>query len=194
MSVTDDDVIRRRLLIDGDGGLDDKRINNLLKSYIKWCNSSETDEENDATYQRLMSTVAQCEFTMEKSLLVYEMNLREQANYGKLNRQIEEKITQAMDKIAECKNELIEAKTIRRNRQEYDNLAAVIQKQPDRQTSMKKLQELEDGLTQLKTTKEKLEQKLDLRRKQFHVLLSSIHELQRILEDDNADESDMETS
>lgn len=43
---------------------------------------------SDATYQRLMSTVAQCEFTMEKSLLVYEMNLREQANYGKLNRQI----------------------------------------------------------------------------------------------------------
>lgn len=29
----------------------------------------------------------------------------------------EEKITEAMDKIAECKNELIEAKTIRRNRQ-----------------------------------------------------------------------------
>ena len=39
-----DDVIRKRLLIDGDGGGDERRLNALMKLYIKWCNSSETDK------------------------------------------------------------------------------------------------------------------------------------------------------
>lgn len=40
-----DEVIRKRLLIDGDGAGDDRRINLLLKSFTKWCNSPGTPEE-----------------------------------------------------------------------------------------------------------------------------------------------------
>lgn len=40
-----DEVIRKRLLIDGDGAGDDRRINVLLKSVTKWCNSTGTPEE-----------------------------------------------------------------------------------------------------------------------------------------------------
>ena len=40
-----DEVIKKRLLIDGDGGNDDKRLNNLIKTFIRWCNSSESSEE-----------------------------------------------------------------------------------------------------------------------------------------------------
>lgn len=41
-----EDVIRRRLLIDGDGTGDDRRLNVLLKTMIKWFNSNdETPEE-----------------------------------------------------------------------------------------------------------------------------------------------------
>lgn len=40
-----EDVIRRRLLIDGDGTGDDRRLNVLLKTLIKWCNSSDESPE-----------------------------------------------------------------------------------------------------------------------------------------------------
>ena len=40
-----DDIIRRRLLIEGDGGNDDRKISTLLKTFIKWCNSKESQEE-----------------------------------------------------------------------------------------------------------------------------------------------------
>lgn len=40
-----DEVIRKRLLIDGDGAGDDRRINVLLKSFIKWCHSNVAPEE-----------------------------------------------------------------------------------------------------------------------------------------------------
>lgn len=40
-----DEVIRKRLLIDGDGAGDDRRINVLLKSFTKWCNTPGSPEE-----------------------------------------------------------------------------------------------------------------------------------------------------
>ena len=40
-----DDIIKRKLLIEGDGGNDDRRINSLLKTFIKWCQSSESTDE-----------------------------------------------------------------------------------------------------------------------------------------------------
>ena len=40
-----DEVIRKRLLIDGDGAGDDRRINVLLKSFTKWCTSPNAPEE-----------------------------------------------------------------------------------------------------------------------------------------------------
>lgn len=39
-----DEVIRKRLLIDGDGAGDDRRINLLVKSFIKWCNSGSQED------------------------------------------------------------------------------------------------------------------------------------------------------
>ncbi|KAL3851654.1 hypothetical protein ACJMK2_015383 [Sinanodonta woodiana] len=192
MSVNDDEIIKKRLLIDGDGGNDDKRITNLLKTLIRWCHSSESDEESRLTCQRMLATLAQCEHTMEKSATVYHMNLKEQVNYDNLSREIEEKIQAAMEKINECKNELQQAKRIRKHRQEYDALAKVIQQHPDRQDTMKKLESLDKELAVLDGTKESLEHKLDMRRKQFHVLIAAIHELQSVIEEDEKT-SEMDT-
>ena len=40
-----DKIIKRKLLIDGDGLGDDRRINIMLKTFLKWCSSNESDEE-----------------------------------------------------------------------------------------------------------------------------------------------------
>ena len=49
-----DDVIRRRLLIDGDGTGDDRRLNVLLKTLIKWCKSTDEkpEERLESQYKR----------------------------------------------------------------------------------------------------------------------------------------------
>uniref|UniRef100_A0A8U7P8M5 THO complex subunit 7 n=1 Tax=Corvus moneduloides TaxID=1196302 RepID=A0A8U7P8M5_CORMO len=180
-AVTDDEVIRKRLLIDGDGAGDDRRINLLVKSFIKWCNSG-SQEEGYSQYQRMLSTLSQCEFSMGKTLLVYDMNLREMENYEKIYKDIENSIAAAHEKISECKKQILQAKRIRKNRQEYDALAKVIQHHPDRHETLKQLEALGKELQNLSHIKENVEDKLELRRKQFHVLLSTIHELQQTLE------------
>ncbi|KAJ1131028.1 hypothetical protein NDU88_009371 [Pleurodeles waltl] len=181
-AVTDDDVIRKRLLIDGDGAGDDRRINLLVKSFVKWCHSD--SEDGDVPYQQMLATVSQCEFAMGKALLVYNMNLRETLNYEELYADIDSSIAAAREKISDCKRQILQAKRIRKNRQEYDSLAKVIQNHPDRHETLRQLEGLGEDLRRLTQTKSDTEDRLELKRKQFHVLLSTIHELQQTLEND----------
>lgn len=146
----------------------------------------------------MLATLSQCEFSMGKTLLVYDMNLREMENYEKIYTDIENNIAAAHEKIAECKKQILQAKRIRKNRQEYDALAKVIQNHPDRHETLKQLDALGKELQHLSHIKDSVEDKLELRRKQFHVLLSTIHELQQTLESDEkraeeSQETQMET-
>ncbi|XP_014296045.1 THO complex subunit 7 homolog [Microplitis mediator] len=187
--MSDEEVIRRRLLVDGDGIGDDRRINMLLKSFIKWANNPEVD---NTLHERILATLAQCEFAQKKSRLVSTMSQDELKNYEKLSKDIEVEIEQAKRDIETTKAELQEAKQIRKNRIEYDVLAKVINEQPDRKETNLKLETLKQELGFLKEKSEQLEHKLEMRRKQFHVLISSIHSLQEML--DESDEEIMDVS
>lgn len=189
-AVSEDQIIRSRLLIDGDGAGDDRRINVLLKGFTKWCSTPGDAPEDGLThYQRMLGILAQCEFSMGKTLMVYDMNLREMENYEETYANIERSIAAAHEKIAECKKEIQRAKRIRKNHQEYDAMARVIQQHPDRQQTVQQLQALDEELQQLSDTNESVDAKLELRKKQFHVLLSTIQELQQTLEDDDKSDS-----
>ncbi|XP_014613551.1 PREDICTED: THO complex subunit 7 homolog isoform X2 [Polistes canadensis] len=176
----DEDVIRRRLLIDGDGTGDDRRINMLLKSFIKWINSPDVD---NTLHERMLSQLAQCEFAQRKSRLVSNMSQEELKSYSNLSNDIEVQIEEAKKEIEKTKIELNEAKRVRKNRIEYDVLAKVINEQPDRLETNEKLAALRQELGSLKEKSEQLEHKLEMRRKQFHVLISSIHSLQEMLDE-----------
>ncbi|XP_058424571.1 THO complex subunit 7 homolog [Diceros bicornis minor] len=180
--MTEDEVIQKHLLIDGDGTGDDRRINLLVKSFIKWCNSG-SQEEGYSQYQRTLSTLSQGEFSVGKTLLVYDMNLREMENYEKIYKEIECSTAGAHEKIAECKKQIPPAKQIRKNRQEYDALAKVIQHHPDRHETLQELEAPGKELEHLSHIKESVEDKLELRQKQFP-FLSTVHELQQTLEND----------
>ncbi|XP_076294877.1 THO complex subunit 7 isoform X1 [Lasioglossum baleicum] len=184
-----EEVIRRRLLIDGDGTGDDRRINMLLKSFIKWVSNPDVD---NTLHERMLSQLAQCEFAQKKSRLVSNMSQDELKSYEMLSQEIEIQIEEAKSDIEKTKAELQEAKRVRKNRIEYDVLAKVINEQPDRVETNLKLATLREELGRLKEKSEQLEHKLEMRRKQFHVLISSIHSLQGML--DECDEEIMDVS
>ncbi|KAH0540457.1 THO complex subunit 7 homolog [Cotesia glomerata] len=187
--MSDEEVIRRRLLVDGDGIGDDRRINMLLKSFIKWANNPDVD---NTLHERILASLAQCEFAQKKSRFMSAMSQDELKNYKKLYDDIGTEIEQAKQDIETTKAELQEAKQIRKNRIEYDVLAKVINEQPNRKETNLKLETLNQELGFLKEKSEQLEHKLEMRRKQFHVLISSIHSLQEML--DESDEEIMDVS
>ncbi|XP_028410858.1 THO complex subunit 7 homolog isoform X2 [Dendronephthya gigantea] len=187
MASTDDDVFRKRLLIDGEGAGDDRKIQTLLKTFLKWFNDTEGSEnDRNILYNKMLILLSQCDFNIGKTLQVHEMNQREMKNYRKRYEEIEKSIKVANEQISECKKELEEAKTIRKHRQEYDSLARVIAKEPNRKETTRQIESLDKEVQSMKETQETLVTKLELRKKQFHLLIHTIHELQEMLEDSSS--------
>ena len=73
---TEDEIIRKRLLVDGDGvSNDDRRINSIVKTFVKWCNSKDGDEDDsDSEHQKTLFSLEQCEFSFAKTQMIMDMN------------------------------------------------------------------------------------------------------------------------
>uniref|UniRef100_U5EWJ7 Putative mrna processing n=1 Tax=Corethrella appendiculata TaxID=1370023 RepID=U5EWJ7_9DIPT len=180
--MSDEEVIKRRLLIDGDGTGDDRRLNVLLKTFIKWCNSTDSTENCQTIQDRMLAQLAQCEFAMKKSDFSANMMKQELKNYSAISETIETGIELAKQQIEQSKESLILAKKIRKNRMEYDVLAKIIQQQPDRKNTINELETLKNDLNQLEEKRKDLDNKLEMKKKEFTVLMRSIMELQNKLE------------
>ncbi|XP_049548801.1 THO complex subunit 7 homolog [Anopheles darlingi] len=176
--MSDEEVIKRRLQIDGDGTGDDRRLNDLLKTFIKWCNSNDAPENNQAMYDRLLAQLAQCEFDRKKSDFYAKVMEQELKNYAAISDAIESGIETAKTQIDQSKHNLVLAKKIRKNRMQYDVLAKIINQQPDRKETVKQLELLKEELDMLKEQKADLERQLGQKKKDFNVLMRSIVELQ----------------
>lgn len=190
-----EEVIRRRLLIDGDGTGDDRRLNVLIKSIIKWSNATEeTAPEKQLSFDKMLAQLCQCEFALKRSLLLNETNSRQMEKYKALQSKLEEKIKEVKVTIEESKNNLAQAKVLKQNRMMYDLMAQSIEKHPARSVTNKCLENLKAELQELHEEQKQLEQKLDMKRKQFFVLVSSANSLRAMLEEMNDTEDAMNNS
>ncbi|XP_020897929.2 THO complex subunit 7 homolog, partial [Exaiptasia diaphana] len=72
----------------------------------------------------------------------------------------EESIAHAYSEINDCKQELQQAKRIRKNRQEYDALAQGIAKHPERQETLRQIEDLDKELKEQTEIKESLASKV----------------------------------
>ncbi|VVC28171.1 Hypothetical protein CINCED_3A005005 [Cinara cedri] len=190
--MNDEEVIGRKLLIDGDGIGDDRRLNILLKSYLKWCNTKYTDPfESQKVMEKMLVHLNLCEHAMKKSQAVSRMNVEEMLMYDNMSSEIDHNIKNTKTEIDYAKEELKKAKTVRRNRMEYDVLAKLIIQHPPRTDTAKRLDDLKDELQALKMTKNEINQKLDKRRKQLHVLMASLNDLTDSLDENGSLSEDM---
>ncbi|XP_050430583.1 THO complex subunit 7 homolog [Adelges cooleyi] len=190
--MNDEEVIWRKLLIDGDGIGDDRRLNILLKSYLKWCNTKYNDPiESHKVMEKMFVHLNLCEHAMKKSQAISQMNAQEMLIYDDMSSEIDHNIDNTKLEIECAKEELKKAKTIRRNRMEYDVLAKLIIQHPPRTETAKRLDDLKDELQALKMTRYELNQKLDKRKKQMHVLMSTLNDLTDSLDDNGSLSEDM---
>ncbi|XP_014253977.1 THO complex subunit 7 homolog [Cimex lectularius] len=187
--MNEEEIIKKRLLVDGDGAGDDRRINLLLKQFQQWCADDEADVK--LTRDHLLSQVNKCEYAFLKSRLTATMAEAEVENYEFISKQIEQEIERVKEEIVKTKEDFKEAKVIRKNRLEYEVLAKVINEQQDRKETNEKLEKLRSELETLEVKYNQLESKLDMRRKQFHVLFASLHQLQVLLDEDDNDENNL---
>lgn len=171
-------------MIDGDGTGDDRRLNVLIKTIIKWSNSTdESPAEKQIIFDKMLGQLCQCEFALKRSLLLSKTNTKQLEKYHTLQDKLEEKIQEVKLLIEESKNNLAQAKVLKQNRMMYDLMAQSIEQHPARKDTNQRLENLKAELHQLREEQKSLEQKLDLKRKQFFVLVSSANMLKEMLDE-----------
>lgn len=141
----------------------------------------------------MLYQLSQCEFAVKRSQLLTSTSKMQLEDYKKLQNKLENNIIDVKESIEESKKDLAKAKVLKQNRMMYDLLAQSIKEQPARKDTDKKLADLEAELKELREESTSLEQRLDLRRKQFHVLVSSANQLRAMLDDMKNDDA-MNTS
>lgn len=141
----------------------------------------------------MLGQLTQCEFAVKKSLLSSKMISQELESYENSCDSIKSNIETVKSHLNAALEDLKKAKTVRKNKMEYDILAKVIKEQPDRKETDNRLKELQNDLSALEDRSKQLEKKLDMRRKQFYVLISSANQLRELL-DSSEIEDMMDTS
>lgn len=187
----DDEIIKKKLLIDGDGIGDDKRINLFLKNFIKWCDQrgpavNEGDEqqqtvnyqEESLNYEKMMALTGQCEHALNKSIMIQEVNQLEMDYYDELALKIQDTIEQTHIKIEELKSLLENAKLVKKNKLIYDNHAEVIFQHPARQQTIKLIEQINSEIKRLNEIKQILDANFESKKSQFKVLLDNLNELE----------------
>uniref|UniRef100_A0A183SB95 THO complex subunit 7 homolog n=1 Tax=Schistocephalus solidus TaxID=70667 RepID=A0A183SB95_SCHSO len=159
-------------LIEGESGNDDRRFTLLLKNFLRWVSCDESEEDS----------VSQCENAMEQALLIQSMNFEQSQKYDELLEEIKQATEDTKLKILGSREKLKEAKVIRKNRQEYHNLAKIINEHPNRKETLCKISKLKEQLTGLQRINEKYDETILLRKKQFHLFLVALRGLQKLVD------------
>ncbi|XP_045605637.1 THO complex subunit 7 homolog [Procambarus clarkii] len=186
----DEEIIRRRLMIDGDGTGDARVMMMFMKHFIKWCSTDDSPQESQNQHDRLLTQLAAIEHSSLKWRSIVDMNREEIQHYELLREETNTNVKEACIAIGAAKQELEEARQVRRNRLEYDALARLIKEHPPRSDTANKLAHLTQQLHSLKSKRDQLEEKVGLRRKQLHVLVTSLHQLKQTLLLDNSPSRD----
>lgn len=90
-TLVEDDIIKKRLLIEGDSGNEDRLINKLTKNFVKWVTSvqvadikngdAESDENTELLHEQMMISLSHAEFGLLRNHFIHDMNKMEQDNY-----------------------------------------------------------------------------------------------------------------
>lgn len=124
------------------------------------------------------------EIPLLKSKAIVEANVREKDNFNELKDEMNRQIAQAQVDIEDLKKQLEESKVERRHKEECEAIRKLIAVQPPRSETQKVLSELEKEIAALDAENTAGSRLLELRKKQFSLLLQVVDELQNTIEED----------
>ncbi|TYZ64985.1 hypothetical protein PybrP1_005777 [[Pythium] brassicae (nom. inval.)] len=188
----EDVVIRRRLLT---------RTSTLGKTGLKKCaeglltlldDLADESVDPDACKQgmdALFWEMEQLEFEASKTDILSFTSQRELEAYETLNADIDASIDKVAKEIEELKSTVREEKTVRAYKEEYESIARVVNELPSRKDIAAEAAVEEKRSSDAVETIKAVDGKLELRHKQFALLLGTIQNLKATLDED-ADEDE----
>ncbi|KAH7488801.1 hypothetical protein PRIC1_007043 [Phytophthora ramorum] len=183
----DDAVIRRRLLTRtstvGKTGLK-KCADTLLTLVDLLADESVDDVTCKHEMDALLWELEQLEFEAQKTDIWNYTCDRELEEYETLNAEIDTSIAKADKEIEELKVKVHVERTVRAYKEEYESIARVINELPSRKEIEAEIQGQNKRLEEATAAIEAVDSKLDLRTKQFALLMNTIQNLKATLDED----------
>ena len=99
---------------------------------------------------------------------------------------MDQRIEESRLEITRVKEDLVKAKIVRKNRMEYDPIVARIKELPTRAESLEKIDKMKSLADRLREKIDELDGRLEQRRQQFQALVTQVHELNHMLNEDEA--------
>ena len=104
---------------------------------------------------------------------------------------MDETIAQVSQEIDALKSRLIQERTLRGYKEEYENIARVVSTLPPRAELSSAIEKERETLHVVQQNLDQATARLDTRSKQFDLLIRTIHDLQKTLQEDVRNEHDM---
>jgi len=161
-------------------------INKCMKNFVLMCEAIKngTTTEGEASYNEILKELDFYEFSIAKTELTVEAYEGDKKNYEKLFQLKEQQIAKVVLEIQELKEQLEREKQERKYKEEYEALAKIINAFPTRESSEKEIAKLNEELRELEGGGSSIQLQFEVRSKQLQLLLFSVDELQRELEEE----------
>ncbi|CAL1381334.1 unnamed protein product [Linum trigynum] len=184
----DDMIIKHRLLTRTTTTRGEPPLKKLQKKFSTFIIEAGKEEDNHSDCLRLSKAFLQelntFEIPLLKSKAVIDANIKEKENFNDLKKEINKQILQAQDDIEDLKKLLEESKIERQHKEECEAIRKLIAMQPPRSETQKVITELEKEIVALETENTVGSRLLELRKKQFALLLHVVDELQNTIDED----------
>lgn len=184
----DDAVIRQRLLTRTTTTRGEPPLKKLIKKFTALAGEIEKDDskysECEKLYRSFLQELATFELPLLKTKAVIDANRREQENFKELHVELNQQIAQAQQDIEDLKVQLELAKIERQHKEECEVIRKLISAQSPRAVTQKQLNDLEKELVQLEAENYAASRTIELRKKQFGLLLHVVDDLQTTLDDE----------
>lgn len=184
----DDVIIKHRLLTRTTTTRGEPPLKKLQKKFTAFAVEVEKEADNFGDCERLSKAFLQelntFEIPLLKSKAVIDANIREKENFNDLNDEINRQILQAQADIEDLKKQLEESKIERQHKEECEAIRKLIAMQPPRSETQKVITDLEKEIGMLEAENTASSRTLELRKKQFALLLHVVDELQNTIEEE----------
>ncbi|KAG0031283.1 THO complex subunit 7 [Podila clonocystis] len=181
----DDNIIKTRLSVN------ERPVRRLIAKLNKWADTLVKGGEDDCEngFKGLQLDITQLQLILAKSKLVFDMAERERINYDQEQQQIEASIIASQAELEKLDKDLVEAKKIRANKIEYDELAVQVLRYPSRESSQNSIESLQQEIQELEVEGQAQIDKMAHRREQFFIALENLKAIQESILEDEREEA-----
>jgi THO complex subunit 7 len=180
LGADDETVVKNRVLMQTSVNRGEPPFRLLAKLFFQYAQDLEAGRSQQAAEHlpKLLHEISLLEGGSRKMRAIYKANQREQLTYVEKLSGCQQAIEQAKSDIEARKKELQEARLVRQHNEEYEVLRQQIMEHPPRSETQREIEEVLADIKGTEASSQGYLQLLDLRRKQFALLLHAIDDLQ----------------